>query len=210
MGVGRDELVSATRKLLKTISPRELSRLGIARFAGVDPALVRYYFGNKEGLLTAVTAELSKEMHSRMAAGERAARTFEEKLYNRIEAMLDVHAENPHLNELIIRQILYGARKPAKMARREMISDSVASMRRFVDIGTQDGAIRDVDPRLLHIAIVGMCDFFFTGRPVLEELFGRGAAKPDLVKAYGKFIHELILNGLKVRSRPRARKPKAT
>ena len=50
-GVGKDVLIEATRALLQELPPAQVTSTAIARKAGADPALVRYYFGNRENLL---------------------------------------------------------------------------------------------------------------------------------------------------------------
>src|SRR4051812_7900415 len=59
--VGREAIIAATRDLLKLKPPSALSRIEIARFAGIDSSLIRYYFGTKDALLTAVATEISTE-----------------------------------------------------------------------------------------------------------------------------------------------------
>ena len=55
--VGRERLLAATEKLLRTMPPARVTIARIAQEAGVDPALVRYYFGNRAALLVAVVDE---------------------------------------------------------------------------------------------------------------------------------------------------------
>ena len=50
----RDKIVAATRELLRTRPPDTISRVDIARAARVDPALIRYYFGTRDDVLSAV------------------------------------------------------------------------------------------------------------------------------------------------------------
>ena len=45
--VGRETLIAATRKLMKVMPPGQITRLDIARAAGVDPALIRYVSATK-------------------------------------------------------------------------------------------------------------------------------------------------------------------
>ena len=48
--VGRQALIDAASALLRTTPPARITRAAIARFAGVDPGLIRYYFGDRDGL----------------------------------------------------------------------------------------------------------------------------------------------------------------
>ena len=54
--VGRERLITAAQTLLKTLPPARVTISRIAQEAGVDPALVRYYFGDRTRLLMAVAA----------------------------------------------------------------------------------------------------------------------------------------------------------
>lgn len=194
--VGRHTIVRATREFLKTNAPASVNRLAIARFAGVDPALIRYYFGTIDGLLTAVASEIAEELHDSIHAAVAGGRSAGEKLRNRIGAFLAMHSENPHLNQLIVQQILGGTGENAKRARAAMIEDSVITLKKILDEGAKRDELRPVDARFLHIALIGMCDFFFTGRPVVEKLFGKRASDRTLTEEYGEFLASLILLGL--------------
>ncbi len=52
--VGREAIISAARQLLEKLPPHQVPTVLIARKAGVDPALVRYYFRDRDELLFAV------------------------------------------------------------------------------------------------------------------------------------------------------------
>ena len=60
-GVGRDSLIAAARALLQELPPAQVTSTAIARRAGADPALVRYYFGNRENLLFEVAKLIGAE-----------------------------------------------------------------------------------------------------------------------------------------------------
>jgi TetR/AcrR family transcriptional regulator len=195
--VGRTELIEATRRLLADRPPSKIGRLDVARKADVDPALIRYYFGNLGNLMTEVTAMLTREMHGRIAVAEKGARNADDRVHKRIEAILQMLAETPYLSELIVQQIVHGKKDSARVARREMVTDSVVTLRALVEDAITTKRFRAVDPRFLHIALIGICDFYFTGKPVLKELFGN---KVPTVKQYGDFVHQLIILGLRPRS----------
>lgn len=60
-GVGRDMLIQAARDLLQELPPAQVTSTAIAKRAGSDPALVRYYFGNRENLLFEVAKQIGEE-----------------------------------------------------------------------------------------------------------------------------------------------------
>ena len=61
-GVGRDALISAAqRRCCRNCRRRKSPARAIARRANADPALVRYYFGNRENLLFEVAKQIGAE-----------------------------------------------------------------------------------------------------------------------------------------------------
>jgi hypothetical protein len=72
----------------------------------------------------------------------------------------------------------------------------------LVDDGVAAGELRRVDPGLLHIAIVGLCEIFVTMRPLVEELF-KGQPYQQITGTYRDFLVGLLLDGLRPREAPR-------
>src|SRR5512139_3953215 len=56
--VGRDAVLATAKRLIKEYPPARVTISLIAREAGVDPALVRYYFGDRANLLLAVAESM--------------------------------------------------------------------------------------------------------------------------------------------------------
>ncbi len=59
--VGREALIAAAKELLKTKSPSKIRRVDIAKAAGADPALVRYYFKDAGSLLASAMEEVAQD-----------------------------------------------------------------------------------------------------------------------------------------------------
>src|SRR5690606_15364045 len=57
-GVGRDGVLAAAIRLLQTLPPAQVSINAVAREAGVDQALLRYYFKHREALLFQAVREM--------------------------------------------------------------------------------------------------------------------------------------------------------
>jgi AcrR family transcriptional regulator len=194
--VGADVLIEATRKLLRTRAPREITRKEIAAFAKVDPALIRYYFRDKENLLLAATMQIEREHRAREHAAVTAAVTPVGKLKAKIRVLIEVMAENPHYNQLIQEQIHFSTNKEALQARHEMVGNSVAELKAILTEGAGTGELKPIAPEFLHIAMIGMCQLFFNRRPLLEELFQRKVTPQALADEYFEFVSALILDGI--------------
>ena len=86
--VGRETLIAATRKLMKVMPPGQITRLDIARAAGVDPALIRYYFGDKSKLIVAAVLDAGAELRDRQRANFAKGGSPSERLTRRIGVLM--------------------------------------------------------------------------------------------------------------------------
>jgi hypothetical protein len=51
----------------------------------------------------------------------------------------------------------------------------------------------------MHIAMIGMCEFFMSSKVVLEDALGKGTSPSDLIKRYADTVSQLVLDGLRQR-----------
>jgi hypothetical protein len=56
-----------------------------------------------------------------------------------------------------------------------------------------------VEPRFVYLAMVGLCEFFATASPLVEELFGRRRGAASLGRDYARFAADLLVDGLRRR-----------
>lgn len=193
--VGAETIVDRTRALLRDVSPSKLSLREIARSLNVDPALIRYYFGDKNGLYTALIQELLKENRERHRGILESNLSPADKIRQRILVYLDSMFEHPYLHQLIIELVLYGRKSSAEKFRKEMTKQAFAEVERIA----QESGAKLSDPtaaKFLHVAIIGMCEYFIVGRPLVEDLFSGQPHSQRLVHEYGAFLGDLVVAGL--------------
>jgi hypothetical protein len=56
--------------------------------------------------------------------------------------------------------------------------------------------LRKVDPLFLHLALVGVFDFFASAQPVVRNLVPEGADLDELAQRFEHFAVDLFLRGL--------------
>ncbi|MBO9580430.1 MAG: TetR/AcrR family transcriptional regulator [Sphingobium sp.] len=196
-GVGREALIAAARKLLQALPPAQVTIAAIGREAGADPALIRYYFGNRETLLFEVAQQIAQPEHSadsplddlKPVAGLEAFihRTFRftrsAKYMQRLMAEELSNAKSPEIQQKL----------------REWQHEPVAIYDRIK--GNDDGeTLADFDSLFLHLAVIGIADFFHSGAPVVKMLVPDGTDLVELEKRYEAFVVRLLLDGLKKRA----------
>jgi superfamily II RNA helicase len=108
-------------------------------------------------------------------------------------------AENPHLNQLILEQIVYARKNATRYLRRSLAVRFFAGLESLLADGVRSGEFRDVDPRFVHVALMGACEFFVSARGMLEELFDKRELTPELFDNYADFVSDLLVNGIGAR-----------
>jgi AcrR family transcriptional regulator len=195
-GVGREAIIDAARELLRFRPPAKVTREEIARYAGVNPALIRYYFGDKSNLLTAVVEVIADENLKRLKTALHRRGSATDKLRRRIELIMQMHIENPHYHQLIFEQLWQGESQTQKRLARKMVMPFYAEFRQIIIEGQRRGEFRAVDPRLIHVATLSMCELFINAPYVLKELFRIETATAHLVSVYSRFVADLLLHGI--------------
>jgi AcrR family transcriptional regulator len=195
-GITREGLIAITRDLLQTTPPAALTRAAIARAAGVDPGLIRYYFGDTAALLAATTEAAARELRQRQRALTAQGRSPEESLRDRIRVLVETLHEAPYLHRLLLEQIVYGRSDAVRGVREELVHGALREWEAMLAQGIAEGRMRRVDVRHLLLAVIGMCSFPMTERPLFQELTGAPLTK-EAARAYAESVASFVLDGLR-------------
>jgi len=200
--VGRQGLIDATLLLLRSTVPEELTLRAIALSAGVDPALIRYYFGGKDGLLREATMHLmdltQQQGELRIQGGD-----VQTMVRERIRLIVDIGQKNPHFLKLVMREIYAGEETAGEQSRAFLASTAkrgVAITATILDARPGSAVkLPDVDARFLHVALIGACTYFATAQPLFEVLFAdTGGRREELAERYVDFMTDMVLRGIGV------------
>ncbi len=199
--VGGDKIVESALQLLKHTSPEKLTVVEVAAQAHVDPALVRYYFGDKKGVLHAAAKRLLDQVQDRgqvLLAGEG---TFEQRVRHRLEALIEALQDHPRFMQLVINEVyaVDGDSAPDEVKDLQTVADRGLALTRALLQGRGETRVRDVDARYLHIAILGLCTFFMEAKPLLRVLFESDYEEGRMTSAYVDFATALLTRGLLAR-----------
>jgi AcrR family transcriptional regulator len=200
--VGRDALVEAARLALKTKSPAEITLAMIAQIAGVDRALIRYYFGRLDDLLAAAAVEITKDLRSRLAALINQRGSTRSRLERRIGVYLELFRDNPNYHRLVVDHVYRHDSEDKRIVLR-LLRQSVEELDDLLREGVHSGEFRAVDQRMVQIAIGAMCEFFFSAHPVVQAILSASGTQTSPAD-FAQSVATLIV-GPKERGRPPAR-----
>ena len=194
-GDAKEAILQAASRLLKDKLPAQVTNSMIAREAGADPALIRYYFGDRSSLLMAVAEELMKSVREPPPGSPMDAEQF---LDWRVGGTLRFARRARSMQRLMVDELAESSSAHVREAVRQRNAGLVA---RYADIlKNQIGdEIVEVDPLFLHAAILGVCEFFTAAQAVILPLAEPGTDPIDLADRYQAFVIDLFLNGLRKR-----------
>lgn len=171
----------------------------IARRAGVTPALVHYYFGDKARLQHSVVEERLWPVMVQVHAGVHEAGDGVENLVAAfVGGLVRAVAAHPWLPTLWVREILCegGALREVMIERVGPVLPRVLAER--FTAAQQHGQLNpQLDPRLIVVSLVGLTMFPLASAPIWQQLFGAGELGADEVQRHAL---ALLVRGLELKS----------
>jgi AcrR family transcriptional regulator len=198
--VGRDALIARTCEMLRRLPPNEITRAEVARQMNVDPSLIRYYFRDRSTLLVAA-AERLVDTFTRLLDEELSQSDISPagRLRARVSALLKLNLAYPFFHRLVIDEMAKFDSKRAARFLNELTSKGVSGYGAIIDAGVKEGMFRRVNSAFLFLTVIGVCEFFVNGMPILRLSMGKGFDERVIAARYRDFICELLVSGLKSR-----------
>jgi AcrR family transcriptional regulator len=174
----RERLLGAARELFLRYGYRAVSSRQIGAAAGVNFALIRYYFGGKPGLYREILKSVLPPDVERLSAAVwmgdylQAGETGV-KLADILSHITRFWAANPWIAGFVLREVLPPGAPMRAMFLREFPERLAPLVERAVRAEMARGAIRsDLDPRLLVLSVVSLAVFPFLGFAATSRVFG--------------------------------------
>lgn len=194
----RDHLLEAASQIMREGDTIDLSLSELSLRAGLNSALVKYYFGNKNGLMLALLErDMAAIVHGLEALVAKDMEP-EEKLRLHISKVIDTYYAYPYLNRLLMRMVRDSA--PAEGARiADLYLKPIAkAYDSLIAEGVKAGKFRNVNPQHFYFTVTGAADRFFSARLVLRHCYNQDDISEHMRDDYREHTVELIMAGLLV------------
>jgi TetR/AcrR family transcriptional regulator len=175
----------------------------IAKAAGVNKALVHYYFRNKELLYESVFDFMYSKFMSALHDVMKGNQSFSQLLKSFIEGYIDFLKENEGYSLLLQQELGIGAttlRKKYDEVVGQFDEPPAVHFVHKMEEAQKKGEIRNVDPYQTFITLLGACIYIFIAFPIVSTARPELAdKKEEIIESRKEHIYDLIYNGLNLK-----------
>lgn len=141
----------------------------IANEAGINKALLHYYFRTKQKLFEAIFKNVFSKILPNLMGMVHSDLPFEEKLGNFIKSYVELLLRNPFLPTFILKEMNREPEFLARIIRSSGIAPSeiFSMLKKEMDAGN----IRQMDPRDIMVNVLGLSIFPIAAGPLLNIMF---------------------------------------
>ena len=155
----------------------------IADTAGINKALLHYYFRTKQKLFEAIFKKVFKQIFPKIEKFVFSERPIEEKIATFLDSYIDILLKNPFLPTFILKEINRDPGFLASVIKNQGINPNqvFAMFKKEMELGN----IRKMDPRELLVNLLGLSIFPFAAKPLMQIMFFDNDKK-----AYNNFLKQ--------------------
>lgn len=178
----------------------------IAAEAGVNQALLHYYFRSKSALSAAVFEQLGSRLFAALLQALSEDSTLDEKIDRVVALYHDNLSKNPFLPGYIIAELQHhperiemllskvgGGRDP-----RQVVLPLFLRLGEQIEAEVRAGRMRPIGPRQFVVNLVSLCIFPFAARPMLAMMLGLDdEAFPSFIDERRRTLADFYRNALR-------------
>lgn len=167
-----ERILSAAKKIFVTKGMAGARMQDIADEAGINKALLHYYFENKEKLFEKIFREAAQKMFPIINQIFTADWPLFEKIEKFCDNYISMVMENPYLPLFVLNEI---NQDPEYFFQKVWNGNSRPNPEKFlaqIEKEVKKGTIKRISPLQLLINLISLCIFPFVGRPMIQRNLG--------------------------------------
>ena len=197
--ITRGHILDIATELFAAKGKHGVSTAEIASAAGVNKALIFYYFNTKDDLYIAVFEKQINQLARSVIDALMREKPGSDRLIAFIRNHISIIGAKQHYFRLFMREILF-TDDTSSYKLRNMAVSVLTEMRKILFESLQtarnNGEFRDVDPYQTLVSIISLDIFFFLGKPFIASMIPTEFLK-DFERDRGEHVLDLVMNGLR-------------
>lgn len=171
----------------------------IAKRAGVNHAMIHYYFRTKKNLFNVIFEEKISLLASSFSASFAQDIPFFDKVRHTVETHFDFIAENPRLLMFLYTEIVNDDERKQMMATNILpkAKGFLDELEKGIAEEISKGTIRDIRPIEVLLNIIALNVTTFLAFPLMEVVLGKGDEVTRIMAERKESNVDFIINGMK-------------
>lgn len=194
-----EKIIEAARQIFVKQGLEGARMQDIADLAGVNKALLHYYFRSKEILFGKVFDHYTKFLFPDLQSVVNADLTVFEKIDSFIDKYISFFQKNPDLPIFFIGEL---NKNPQKIINILASTDRFQYIQQFIFqmmLAMQEGKIKQIHPRHLIMNVVSMCIFPFLARPMMQVVMQLDDASfNEIIEERKKVVSRFVRDALSI------------
>lgn len=142
----------------------------ISEKAGINKALLHYYYRTKEKLFDAIFKKVFGDFFSKVTGIFENDEPLVDKIKFFVEHYIDFISRNPQIPSFIIHELARNPKRAVEMLGNKtglIKNNTLGKFSEMINKEIEKGNIIPIDPEQLIVNIIGLCIFPFVAKPIL-------------------------------------------
>lgn len=188
-GDTRLRFIESTSELMVEMNSIDVTLLQIAARAKLNSALIKYHFGNKDGLLTAVALNASEKNMEALSELVEARISPMKKMEIHLTGLMQLYWHHPYINVLCQYILRHSEQKYKDAIDQKIMQPFIQLQNRIIREGIELGEFRNVDPEMTFYIMRGACDSLIDASQQMGNAYRvRGMSQPARLE----YTHEVV------------------
>jgi len=194
----QENILEAARKIFAQKGLAGARMQEIADSAGINKALLHYYYRSKEKLFEQIFEEAFKKLARPLAAFLADDSELFQKIRNICRHYNKILVEYPFLPNFIINEVNTDPSRILKLINVEGIMAGKEKTLTQISKAIKNGEIREIDPRELILNIISLSIFPFASKPIASELLYQNVNFDEVLKTRADKVADFIIQSIKI------------
>ncbi len=192
----REQLLETASAIMREGDIVDISLSELSLRSGLNSALVKYYFGNKAGLMRALLDRDMADIVHAVDALMAKDMDPESRLRRHIGAVVDTYFKTPYLNRLLMRLVRESDEDEAHRIADSYLTPLSRAYDKLIKDGIKQGVFRAIDAQMFYFTLTGAADRFFSARLVLKHCYDTDTLTEQLRDRYREHCIDFVMTGI--------------
>ncbi len=193
-----EKILEAARRIFTRSGFAAARMEDIAAEAGMNRALLHYYFRSKEKMFDMIFEENMKNFYGNFLSILSGKEDIEAKIRLLISAEIDMLLANQHLPLFMVNEIARDPELLLQKIRNFPVQQFFGEFIKQFEAEIKKGKIKKADPMQILMHIMSLCIFPFMGRPMLMAVSGMDQKQFEALMQQRKtLVADLIIASIK-------------